>query len=100
MMRNIYEEISEIKKIAKSNFKILDREIIKFEKKIASIDADEKSSLLEMHQLVKTKREELNVLYFEVNIHNPEYLSSKNDLLTKTGLLMEQIFNFNNRSSI
>lgn len=99
-MRNVYEEISEIKKIAKYNFKILDREITKLEQKLASIDADEKSSLWEIHQLVKTKREELNVLYFEVNIHNSEYLSSKNNLLTKTGLLMEQIFNINNRSSI
>ena len=63
---------------------------------MSSIDEGERSNIHDLYQMAKNRREELNLLYFKVNVHNPDYQSSKKDFLTKTGILMEFIFNFKN----
>lgn len=100
MLPNIYEEISQFKKIAKSNLKIIDKKISKMEEFSISLGSKNRSEIDDFYRSTKERREELNSLYFKVNVHNLDFSSGKKEFMDKSVELLKDIFNIEKNTKI
>ncbi|MCH7411501.1 hypothetical protein MM239_19085 [Belliella sp. DSM 111904] len=86
-----YDEVRNFRNSAKAKLNFIDREIGRVEQLLTSQIEKDLNLKLEL-QRIKQHREELNSLYFLVNVHNPTFQESFEKSLEKSNLLLGEIF--------
>ncbi|MCH7401000.1 hypothetical protein ACFOUP_02160 [Belliella kenyensis] len=86
-----YDEVSSFRNSTRSKLKFIDKEISQTEAMLSPFLGQE-LEIFKDFQKVKQLREELNTLYFSVNVHNPTFQLSADEFHQKSNLLLGEIF--------